>query len=121
MDSNALEEMKKLLDRPDPLEEAAAAAARSGEWRGWTVERQIWFLRRRAGLSQAELSRRSGVSQHRISRIEAGQDAKFSTLRALMRGLGYEPLVLPDALDLPRFPRRPRRLSPGRAVMSPTP
>jgi DNA-binding XRE family transcriptional regulator len=109
MDSSAEEELRKLIAEPDTLDVLAAAVARSGAWRGWTFERQTWFLRRRMGLTQAELARRSGVSQHRISRIEAGEDLKLSTLRSLWRALGCEPLVLPDALDLPREPRLRRR------------
>lgn len=106
MDDASLTELRKLLDMPDPLDELAAAAAKAGAWRGWTFERQAWYLRRRVGMTQAGLALCSGVSQHRISRIEAGEDLKLSTLRALWRGLGYEPLVIPDALEFPRLPRR---------------
>ena len=105
----ALDELKKLAETPDVMDELAAAAARAGAWRSWTFDRQVWYLRRRLGLTQAELARRSGVSQRRISRIEAGDDVKLSTLRALWRAVGYEPLVIPDARDLPRQPRPHRK------------
>ncbi len=98
--------MRKLLDEPNPLDVLATVVGNSGAWRDWTFERQVWFLRKQAGVTQIELSRRSGVSQNRISRIEAGEDLKLSTLRALWRPLGFSPLVMPDVLD--------RRLEPVR-------
>lgn len=114
--SAALDELKKMAETPDVMDELAAAAARTGAWRSWTFDRQVWYLRKRLELSQAELARRSGVSQRRISRIEAGDDVKLSTLRSLWRALGYEPLVIPDSLDLPRQPRLHRK----RRTMPPT-
>lgn len=109
MDHSALADLKQMLAAPDVLDELAAAAAHAGEWRNWTFERQVWYLRKHMGMTQAELARRSGVSQHRISRIEAGDDVKISTLRALWRGLGWAPLVIPDTLDRPLEARMPRR------------
>lgn len=110
-DRIVLETLKKLVSAPDVLEEVAAAAKAAGAWRTWTFDRQVWFLRKYHRLTQARLAKRSGVSQRRISRIEAGDDVKLSTLRTLWRALGYEPLVIPDALDLPRQtrPHRKRR------------
>jgi DNA-binding XRE family transcriptional regulator len=108
-DSAMIEVLKRLAAEPDVLEELAGAVARAGAWRSWTFDRRVWFLRRRRRLTQAELSRRSGVSQRRISRIEAGDDVKLSTVRTLWRALGYEPLVVPDALDLARMPRPYRK------------
>lgn len=109
MDPAALDDLKRLLAAPDPLDELAEAVKHAGAWRGWTFERQVWYLRRRLGMTQAQLALRSGVSQHRISRIEAGDDLKLSTLGALWRGLGYEPLVIPDVAGLPKSPRVARR------------
>ncbi|MBI2387424.1 MAG: helix-turn-helix domain-containing protein [Elusimicrobia bacterium] len=99
------------------MEEVAAAAKAAGAWRTWTFDRQGWFIRKYHRLTQAKLAKRSGVSQRRISRIEAGDDVKLSTLRALWRPLGYEPLVIPDALDLPRQSRPFRK---GRTMSSKT-
>lgn len=107
-----LEELKRLVDKPAVLDELAAGAAHAGAWRSWTFDRQVWYLRKHVGLTQAELSRRSGVSQRRISRIEAGDDVKMSTLRALWRALGFAPLVIPDALDFPREARPHRKRRP---------
>ena len=95
-----MEELRKMLTAPAPLDEVAEAVKRAGAWRSWTFERQVWYLRKRHDFTQAELSRRSGVSQHRISRIEDGEDLKLSTLRALWGSLGYKPLVLPDAINM---------------------
>jgi hypothetical protein len=109
VDSLALDELKKLLAAPAPLDEVAEAAKRLGAWRSWTFERQVWYLRRHHKITQAEHSRLSGVSQHRISRIEDGEDLKLSTLRALWSPFGYEPLVIPDAKGFAREPRMRRR------------
>lgn len=114
-DRIVLETLKKAVSAPDVLDELAAAARSAGAWRTWTFDRQIWFLRKYHRLTQARLAKRSGVSQRRISRIEAGDDVKLSTLRTLWRALGYEPLVIPDALDLPRQTRPYRK----RRTMSP--
>lgn len=114
-DRIVLETLKKLVSAPDVLDELAAAAKAAGAWRNWTFDRQVWFLRKYHRFTQARLAKRSGVSQRRISRIEAGDDVKLSTLRTLWRALGYEPLVIPDALDLPRQTRPYRK----RRTMSP--
>lgn len=100
-----LDEMRKLLNEPDPLLCVGEAAIHVGAWRGWSVDRQVRYLRRRFNVTQAELSWRCGVSQHRISRIEAGSDFKLSTLRNLWGGLGYEPLLLPVELTRPETSR----------------
>jgi DNA-binding XRE family transcriptional regulator len=115
MDDTIMDELKRFAAAPDALEEVARGVSHLGAWRTWTFARQVWYLRKHLGLTQAELSRRSRVSQRRISRIEAGDDVKLSTLRALWRALGFEPLVIPDALDLPRQPRlhRKRRTMPS--------
>lgn len=115
--SESTELLRRLAVAPDILEGTGEAAQRAGAWRSWTFERQVWYLRKHHGITQAELSRRSGVSQRRISRIEAGEDVRMSTLRTLWRALGYEPLVIPDALDLPREPRPHRK---GRKMTSTT-
>ena len=53
-------------------------------------------LRKRAGLSQAELARRSGVAQPTISRIEAGlrRDVGLDVIDKLARALGVSPRSL---------------------------
>ncbi|MDD5305041.1 MAG: helix-turn-helix domain-containing protein [Elusimicrobia bacterium] len=99
-----MEELKKMLAAPAPLDEVAEAVRLAGAWRSWTFERQVWYMRKHHEMTQAELSRRSGVSQHRISRIEDGEDLKLSTLRALWRPLGYKPLMLPDTINMASEP-----------------
>lgn len=96
-----LDEIRRLLNEPDPLLCLGEAARRLGAWRTWTIERQVRFLRVRFEVTQSELSWRCGVSQDRISRIEAGADFKFSTVRRLWGGLGYEPILMPVALTRP--------------------
>ncbi|UPT76036.1 MAG: helix-turn-helix domain-containing protein [Elusimicrobiota bacterium] len=101
--------MKAALEGLDPLDELAAARTKLGAWRGWTFERQVWYLRRMANLTQRDLSALSGVSQHRISRIEAGADVKLSTLAALWRPMGWQPMIIPDRIGLEREGMRYRK------------
>lgn len=96
MNPAMLEAMRRLLDAPDPLDVMLSGRDKLGEWRHWTPERQLWYLRRVAGLTQVQLAARSGVSQHRISEIEAGGDWKLSTLTKLWGAMGWRPLVIPD-------------------------
>ena len=57
------------------------------------------------GWSQAELGSRLGFSQSRISKIERGAvDLRLSTLVAVARVLGLEPVLVPQRL-LPLFAR----------------
>ena len=113
-DIAAVESIKQMLNEAQPLDLVAQAISRCGPWIRWTFQRQLWYLRRHARLTQAELALRSGVTQARISRIESGGDVKLSTLRILFAALGYEPLVLPDKPGRPRedFCRKRRRGSP---------
>ena len=67
-------------------------------WRRWSMARKLWYLRKRAKLSQAGLARRCKTTQSHIARLERGLDARLGTLRAVFRGLGYELLVLPYPL-----------------------
>jgi transcriptional regulator with XRE-family HTH domain len=51
--------------------------------------------RRRAGLSQRELSRRTGLDQAVIGRIEAGRASpRFDTLERLLAAAGHELVLL---------------------------
>ena len=65
-DELALEKIRKKLEEPDILQEAGKAVAAGGPWANWTLDRQIWYLRVAAGMTQGELSRRSGISPARI-------------------------------------------------------
>ncbi len=85
------------MDHDDPIELAATAVNRAGPWTRWSLDRQLWYLRVSADLTQAELARRSGICQARLSRLEAGGDMKLSTLKRLFAALGWEVLLLPVA------------------------
>jgi DNA-binding XRE family transcriptional regulator len=53
------------------------------------VGAKIRAVRKRANLSQLELSRRSGIAQESLSRIEKGlRDPRLGTLRRLAQGMG---------------------------------
>lgn len=52
-------------------------------------------IRLAQGLSQRELAERAGLSRSRIKRIERLQDPlRLSTLAAVAKGLGVDPVVL---------------------------
>ena len=66
-------------------------------WRTWIERRRkdehlgtesLADARRRAGLTQAEVSGRMGISQSDVSKLERRGDARVSTLRAYARALG---------------------------------
>ena len=54
------------------------------------------YARRRAGLSQRELSRRAGTTQSSISRIEEDRTSpRFETLERLLAACGFDLEVVP--------------------------
>jgi DNA-binding XRE family transcriptional regulator len=56
-------------------------------------------IRKRAGLTQAEVAEAMGVSQQRVSAIENGSVAELSTLADYIRALGGELKVIADFGD----------------------
>jgi uncharacterized protein len=59
----------------------------------------ISAVRRRAGLTQAELARRAGMTQPEIARLERpGANPRLSTLAKVLEAGGYEVVVRPRAL-----------------------
>ena len=56
-------------------------------------------MRKRAGLTQAEVAEAMGVSQQRVSAIENGSVAELSTLADYIRALGGELKVIADFGD----------------------
>jgi|CXWL01.1.fsa_nt_gi DNA-binding Xre family transcriptional regulator len=114
-----VEELQRLLAMPEPIDEAAQAVAASGAWGRWSLDRQIWYLRKHSDMSQAELSRKSMISQARISRLEAGADMKLSTLKTLWAPLGYQPLIIPEPLGRERQGRPHRKCWRKRRGLSP--
>ena len=98
-----LAQLKLLAQEPDALKLVSKHAANvPGPWNSWTLERQMWYLRKRRHLTQADLARKSGITQARLSRIESGADFKWSTLAALFAALGCRPTVLPGPPGLSR-------------------
>jgi DNA-binding XRE family transcriptional regulator len=56
-------------------------------------------MRRKAGLTQAEVAEAMGVSQQRVSAIESGSVAELATLADYIRALGGELKVIADFGD----------------------
>lgn len=56
-------------------------------------------MRKKAGLTQAEVAAAMGVSQQRVSAIEGGSVAELSTLGDYIRALGGELKVIADFGD----------------------
>ena len=105
-DPSVLAELRKALNEPDPEDLIAKSVAGMGPWASWTFQRQIWYLRKKAGLSQKDLARRSGVTQARLSRIEKGADLKLSTLASIFLALGHDLLVVPGPIGRKREHRQ---------------
>jgi hypothetical protein len=100
MDDRGIQELRQLLAQEDIfpiLHRLAAETPRS--WAGWPLNRCLWFLRKRRGLTQAQLARKAGVARSLIARVEAGGDVRLSTLRAIFDALGFGLLMLPAAGD----------------------
>jgi DNA-binding XRE family transcriptional regulator len=56
-------------------------------------------MRKKAGLTQAEVADAMGVSQQRVSAIESGSVAELATLADYVRALGGELKVIADFGD----------------------
>ena len=56
-------------------------------------------MRKKAGLTQAEVAEAMGVSQQRVSAIESGGVAELATLADYIRALGGELKVIADFGD----------------------
>ena len=56
-------------------------------------------MRKKAGLTQAEVAEAMGVSQQRVSAIESGAVAELATLGDYIRALGGELKVIADFGD----------------------
>lgn len=56
-------------------------------------------MRRKAGLTQAEVANKMGVSQQRVSAIESGSVAELATIADYIRALGGELKVIADFGD----------------------
>lgn len=61
-------------------------------------------LREQRNLTQAELADKSGISVRTIQRLEAGQEPKGYTLKALAAAFGVEETVFSEPPELPRAP-----------------
>ena len=56
------------------------------------LSQQMRLLRRKAGLSQAELAKRAGVRPKTVAQIECGEfNGAVSTIKRLLRAMGLDP------------------------------
>lgn len=77
-------------------QDAAARRTRSAAQIGNIVKRR----RQAAGLPQSDLAARLGVRQATVSSVEAGREAKLSTLLNLLGALDLEFTVVPRSESL---------------------
>ena len=54
------------------------------------IHKQLKQIRKDAGMTQTELAKLSKGVQKQVSEIEGGRDCNISTMRRLLRVLGYE-------------------------------
>lgn len=87
------------VDLIDQLSACARGAPK--EWVRWTLDRQVWYLRKIADLTQQELACRAGLVQSHVAKVEAGRDVRVSTLRRLYGAMGWELLLLPHPKGVP--------------------
>ena len=59
---------------------------------------ELEAVRRKSGMTQADLAQAAGVSRMTVSRIEAGFDPRLSTLYELIRALDMDVMLVPRAL-----------------------
>lgn len=63
------------------------------------IARHLKTARRHAGLNQRQVADKAGLMQNQVSRMENGAiDPRFSSLLALARALGLEPVLVPRRL-----------------------
>lgn len=87
----------------------------------YRLARQVFDLRKAAGLTQRQLAARSGVQQADISRIEAGDaNPTLATVAALAYALGAEPSleVVPRTPAAKHTGVHARRRSAARRISS---
>lgn len=76
------------------------------DWESWTPHEMILSRRRFAGLTQEAAGRLSGLSQSEVSRVEAGRDARWSTLDRLAHALDCDLVVRLKPRDPAKGPAR---------------
>jgi transcriptional regulator with XRE-family HTH domain len=65
-----------------------------------TLGRSLRVLRKRAGLTQAQVAAKAGVDGPYLSRVESGErDLRWSTVLKLLDAIGADLRQLADAMD----------------------
>jgi predicted transcriptional regulator len=54
------------------------------------IHKQLKRIRKSAGITQAELAKLSNATQKQVSLIEGGKDCYISTMRAMLKAMGYD-------------------------------
>lgn len=54
------------------------------------IHKQLKRIRKNAGITQAELAKLANATQKQVSLIEGGKDCYISTMRAMLRSMGYD-------------------------------
>ncbi len=105
-----MEEIEQEARRAGPKARAGYAAAGATH----RLARQVFDLRKAAGLTQRQLAANSGVQQADISRIEAGDaNPTLATIAALAYALGAEVALEPSGSRKAKSRRRFQTRSSG--------
>jgi transcriptional regulator with XRE-family HTH domain len=105
-----MKEIEQEARRAGPKARARYAAAGATH----RLARQVFDLRKTAGLTQRQLAAKSGVQQADISRIEAGDaNPTLATIAALAYALGAELALEPSRLQKTQPRRRVQKQSFG--------
>jgi DNA-binding XRE family transcriptional regulator len=87
---------RRLEDHPPARRHHPPRSPLTWPWWQWCV---LAEMRKKAGLTQAEVAEIIGVSQQRVSAIENGAIAELATLADYIRALGGELKVIADFGD----------------------
>lgn len=81
--------------KDDPLVEAVLgwSSKAPAQWETDQPGFALRQLRRRLALTQRDLAAAAGIAQGHVQRVEAGLDCRLSTLRRLLKAMGFEPIL----------------------------
>lgn len=59
------------------------------------IHKQLKSIRKNAGISQVKLAQLSKCEQKQVSLIEGGNDCYVSTIRSMLKAMGYDLAAVP--------------------------